>query len=249
MVNKDYNAYLDLHCHYDELKADYLREILTKNNIYAISASVDIESYKRLEKLRLEKISYLNFAYGIYPDEVIKKSLSTLLEELKEINFENAIALGEIGLDYKVTKDKELRDNQKIIFEKQLEIAEKLDKPIIVHTRYATKATLDFLKDYSKLKVVLHWFSGNLEEINEALDRGYYLTQRYASPRIENINERLCQTFIETDYPVFREGKEIEVTGIIDSYDIFCKEYNLPLESIKIRMLKNFEKVFNKIDE
>jgi len=249
MVNKDYNAYLDLHCHYDELKADYLREILIKNNIHAISASVDIESYKRLEKLRLEKISNLNFAYGIYPDEVIKKSLPTLLEEIKEINFEESIALGEIGLDYKVTKDKELRENQKILFNKQLEIAEKLDKPIIVHTRYATKATLDFLKDYSKLTVIFHWFSGSPEEIKEALDRGYYLTQRYASPKIENINERLCQVFIETDYPVYKDGKEIEITGIIDSYDVFCKEYNIPLDSIKTRMIKNFEKVFNKIDE
>jgi len=249
MINKDYNAYLDVHCHYDELKADYLRETLTKNNSYAISASVDVESYKRLEKLRLENINNLNFAYGIYPDEVIKKSLPTLLNELKEINFEKSIAIGEIGLDHKVTKDKRLRDNQKILFGKQLEIAEKLDKPIIVHTRYATKATLDFLKDYSKLTVILHWFSGSEAEIKEALERGYYLTQRYASPKVENIKEKLCQIFIETDYPVYKDGKEIEITGIIDSYNSFCKEYNLPLDSIKMRMIKNFEKVFNKIDE
>ena len=249
MANKEYNAYLDLHCHYDELKIDYLRETLAKYNIHAVSASVNINSYKRLEKLRLEKIENLDFAYGIYPDEVLKKSVSTLLDEIKEMNFENSIAIGEIGLDYKVTKDKELRENQKIIFSKQLEIAEKLEKPIIVHTRYATKATLDFLKDYSKLNVVLHWFSGNPEEIKEALDRGYYLTQRYASPKIENINERLCQIFIETDYPVYKDGKPIEITGIIDSYYEFCKEYNLPLDSIKMRMIKNFEKIFNKIDE
>ncbi len=249
MINKDYNAYLDVHCHYDELKVDYLRETLTKNNIHAISASVDIESYRRLEKLRTEKINNINFAYGIYPDEVIKKSITTLLDELKEINFENAIAIGEIGLDYKVTKDIQLRDNQKILFAKQLEIAEKLDKPIIVHTRYATKATLDFLKDYNRLTVILHWFSGNPNEIKEALDRGYYLTQRYASPKIENLKEKLCQIFIETDYPVYKDGKPIEITGIIDSYDSFCKEYNLSLENIKERMIKNFEKVFNRIDE
>jgi len=247
MINKEYNAYLDLHCHYDELKADYLRETLVKNNIIALSASVDIESYKRLEVLNKEKIQNIYFAYGLYPDVVLNKSITTLEKELKEINFENSIAIGEIGLDYKITKDKETRDKQKIIFSKQLEIAERLDKPIVVHTRYATKATLDFLKDYSKLKVVLHWFGGTPEEINIALERGYYLTQRFANPKIDNINERINQIFIETDYPVSYNGRQMEITGIIDSYNSFCKEYNLDKEEVKKRILQNFEKEFLKI--
>jgi len=245
MVNKEYNAYLDLHCHYDELKADYLRETLSKNNIIALSASVDIASYQRLEVLKNERIPSLYFAYGLYPDVVLNKSITTLEKELKEINFENSIGIGEIGLDYKITKDKTQRDNQKILFSKQLDIAEKLDKPIILHTRYATKATLDFLKDYSKLKVVLHWFGGTPDEINVALERGYYLTERFAKPRIENINDKLDQIFIETDYPVSKDGTPIEITGIIDSYDSFCKEYNLDPEEVKKRIINNFYKVFN----
>jgi len=245
MMDKDYNAYLDLHCHYDELKADYLRETIIKNNILALSASVDTTSYKRLEELNKEKIPGLYFAYGLYPDVILNKSISNLVEELNKINFENSIAIGEIGLDYKITKDQELRNNEKILFIKQIEIAEKLNKPIIVHTRYATKATLDVLKDYNKLKVVLHWFSGNPEEIKEALNRGYYFTQRFGKPKIENINERLDHIFIETDYPVFRDGDPLEITNIIESYKVFCKEYSLEESEIKKRIINNFYKVFN----
>jgi len=248
MINKEYNAYLDIHCHYYDLSVDYLKHVFEKNQIIGLTACGGDGSYQKQRILKNANITNLYFAYGIHPDEVLHKPITTLVNELKEINFEDAIGIGEIGLDYKVTKDKILRENQKIIFAKQLEIAEKLDLPVIIHTRYATKATLDFLKDYSKLKVVLHWFSGNPNEIKEAFDRGYYLTQRFASPRLENINERLCQIFIETDYPVYAGENPIEITGIIDSYNAFCKEYNFKLDSIKERTIKNFEKVFNKID-
>jgi hypothetical protein len=73
MINTDYNAYLDAHCHYEDLGIDYLREVLTKNDIYSIGASVDIDSYKKLEKFRLAKINNLYLAYGISPDEITKK--------------------------------------------------------------------------------------------------------------------------------------------------------------------------------
>ncbi len=245
MITKEYNAYLDLHCHYYDLSIDFLKKELQKNNIIGLTACAGDGSYQKQEKLKNANISGLYFANGIYPDEILIKPLPLLLEDLNKINFKESTAIGEIGLDYKITKDKILLDNQKIIFGKQLEIAEKLDKPVIVHTRYATKATLDFLKDYSKLKVVLHWFSGTPDEINEALDRGYYLTQRYAKPKIENITERINQIFIETDYPVFKDGDPTEITGIIDSYDSFCKEYNLEKEEVKKRIINNFYKVFN----
>jgi len=250
MIDKEYNHYLDIHCHYDELSADILRNCFDKNNILALSASVDINSYERLEQLRKEKIKGLYLAYGLYPDEVVTKPLPKLLDELKKINFENAIAIGEIGLDNKVTKDKQLRENQKILFTRQLEIAEKLNKPVVVHTRYATKATLEVLKDYPKLKIILHWFSGNNDEIKEALSRGYSISNRFGKPIINNVTEYLGQIFIETDYPIPYNNQPAKTDGIIESYNVFCKENNLELDLVKKTMVKNFSKLFNiKIDE
>ena len=62
-----------------------------------------------------------------------------------------------------------------IIFEELLELAEQNSKPVSVHSRMATRETLDLLKSYN-LSVMLHWFSGNIREMTDAQDLGYYLS-------------------------------------------------------------------------
>ena len=219
----------------------------SKNPIKSLTCSVDINSYNRLEEIRKENIPNLYFAYGLYPDVIFKKSIKEYLEDLNRMDFSKAIAIGEIGLDYKITKDKTKREEQKRLLEKQLEIAKEFKKPVILHTRYATKPTLEIIKSWTDLKIILHWFNGTEKEIQEALDRGYYLTQRFGRPEIPNIKDHLDNIFIETDYPVPYNGKEIQPLAIKESYTVFCEKYQLDLEKIKERMENNFTNLLKSI--
>lgn len=247
MDNKGFK-FIDMHCHYNELSIFELKKQFNSNEQISLTAAVSLESINRLEKIRAENIKGLYFAYGLYPDVILKCGLEECLEQLIKINFSNAIAIGEVGIDYKITKDREKRKEQQLVFEKQLELAEKLNYPIIIHTRYATKKILDILSTTSHKKIILHWYSGTEEEIKTALDRGYYLTSRFGRPIIPDIKEHLNQIFIETDYPISYEGKELVVSDIKKSYGVFSTEYKIELNELKEIIQTNFLKLFPNIN-
>ena len=240
--------FIDIHCHYDDLSLNKLKSDFDSKKQISVTASVSFNSYKKLETIEKEKIPGLYFAYGLYPDVILNYPLEECLTQIDKIDFSKAIAVGEIGLDYKITKDLEKRKEELVVFEKQLEIAEKLNLPAIIHTRYATKKTLDVLTTTKHNKIILHWFDGNAEEIKTALDRGYYLTQRFAKPLIPDIKEHLDNIFIETDYPVPYAGGSVEIKDIEKSYEVFCNTYNLEKEFVKEKIQNNFLNLFPNIN-
>ena len=82
------------------------------------------------------------------------------------------VAIGEIGLDYHWMEDP--KDVQIAGFRKQMELAERVKKPVVIHTREALQDTLDVLKDYKNVGGILHCYPGSLEAAKPFLDR-YYL--------------------------------------------------------------------------
>ena len=82
------------------------------------------------------------------------------------------VAIGEIGLDYYWVSDN--KEQQKELFSKQLELANKINKPVIVHDRDAHSDTLELLKKYRPMGVV-HSFSGSPEMAKEVLKTGMYI--------------------------------------------------------------------------
>jgi len=240
--------FIDMHCHYDELSILDLKKQFNSDEQISLTAAVSSDSINRLERIRDEKIKGLYFAYGLYPDVILKYSLEECLEQLAKIDFSNAVAIGEVGIDYKITKDREKRKEQQLVFEKQLELAEKLNYPIIIHTRYATKKILDILSTTNHNKIILHWYSGTEDEIKTAIDREYYLTSRFARPIIPDIKEHLNQIFIETDYPISYEGKRLVVSDIKKSYEVFSTEYKIELNELKEIIQTNFLKLFPNIN-
>ena len=95
------------------------------------------------------------------------------LERIRELaKDEKCVAIGEIGLDYHY--EKESRENQLILLEKQIKLANELDLPIIFHDRESHEDTLNILKKY-KPKGVLHCFSGSIEMAKEIIKLGMYI--------------------------------------------------------------------------
>ena len=121
----------------------------------------------------IKKYPNIYLTIGLHPDEVKDFNQNTIpyLEKLIKEN-KKIIGIGEIGLDY--YHNKENKEEQKSLFKAQLDLASKLDLPVVIHTRDAFQDTYDILKDY-KLKGTIHCFSGPLENAKKYLKLGYLL--------------------------------------------------------------------------
>ena len=164
--------YIDTHCHltsedYDDIDL-VIKENIDNNVSKIIVSGCDMESIK--EGLILsKKYPSVYLTLGFHPSEVNNYDLDYLKEAL---NNPKVVGLGEIGLDYHYGKED--IDKQKELFRKQLDIATKLNIPIVIHSRDATKDTINILKEYD-LKGVIHCFSGSLETAKEYIKMGYLL--------------------------------------------------------------------------
>jgi TatD DNase family protein len=109
---------------------------------------------------------------GFHPSEIDKIKEEDYLKLEEQLKNDKVIGIGEIGLDYYWNDSN--KEEQKNMFKRQLDIAAKYNKPIIVHNREATKDVLDILTEY-KLKGIIHAFSGSIETAREFIKLGYKL--------------------------------------------------------------------------
>ncbi len=164
----------DTHAHYDDERFDEIRDkllsTLTKNSVGAvISCGCDKKSsIKALEMA--EKYDNVYAAVGIHPCNI--DSGTTIKEIEKLASNKKCVAIGEIGLDYYWVQDN--KPQQKEIFIKQLELAKRLELPVLIHDRDAHADTLEILREY-KPKGVVHSFSGSPEMAKELIDLGLYI--------------------------------------------------------------------------
>ena len=112
---------------------------------------------------------------GISPND-INDNVEKELEELEKIAKDpKCVAIGEIGLDYHWNKEN--KELQKKIFVEQIKMADRLDLPIVIHTREAVMDTIEILKEHCpKNKGVFHCCPLNQELIKEGLKLGFYIS-------------------------------------------------------------------------
>lgn len=166
----------DTHAHY--YKEDFggeleqlLADLPSKNVEKVLAIGCDLPSSE--EEITLAaKYGYIYAAAGIHPEHAadVPEDWEQQLEAL--LKKDKVIALGEIGLDYHYPEPP--RDIQKAVFVRQLEIAERLDMPVVIHSRDASGDTLEILRRY-KPRGVLHCFSGSPETAREVVKLGMYI--------------------------------------------------------------------------
>ena len=171
-----YKNIFDSHAHYDDEQFDLDRnELLVsfENNGVSgvVCCGVNIETSKFAVELS-HKYDFVYSAVGFHPLENSEYKDGDL-EIIKELAKDpKCVAIGEIGLDYHY--EKESRENQLLLLEKQIELAKELDLPILFHDRESHEDTLNILKKY-KPKGVLHCFSGSVEMAKEIIKLGMYI--------------------------------------------------------------------------
>ena len=206
----------DSHAHYDDEKFNDDRDEIIKK-IYEsgvtklVSAGYSLEGSKNAVNLA-NKYQFIYATVGISPNDIPNNNINEFHEQLKKIeklaDNSKVVAIGEIGLDY--YWNKENKELQKQVFIEQIDLANKLNLPIVIHTREAVMDTLDILKNIKKpIKPgVFHCCPLNVELVKEALKIGFYIS--FAGPvtfkNYKNAKDvvelvPLDKILIETDSP------------------------------------------------
>lgn len=168
----------DSHAHYDDEQFDEDRERVfeeIQNNgvIGVINCGSSLNGLKMSVELS-NQYDFIYAAAGIHPENAdeFNEDVEKLICHLAEIN--DIIAIGEIGLDY-YWEENPSRDIQQEVFRRQMKIAERYNLPVIIHDREAHGDTLKIMKEFPKVKGVVHCFSGSVEFAKECLKLGYYI--------------------------------------------------------------------------
>ena len=201
----------DTHAHYDSgaFNADRFEilDSMQENNVgLIVNPGCDLESSKAAIELA-EKYDFVYAAIGWHPEDILDKLTEEAFGEMCALaSHPKCVAIGEIGLDY--YWDATHKEEQKSLFRRQIELALKLDKPIIVHDREAHGDSMDIIREYPEIRGVFHCYSGSAEMAQELLKRGWYLgfdgpiTYKNARKSIEVLE--ICPAehmVIETDSP------------------------------------------------
>ena len=170
----------DTHSHYndeqfDEDREELLNKIYEENVTKIIVVGYNIIGSKKAVELA-KKNNYIYSSVGIHPSDIekTKEEIDKQINKIEELaKIKKVVAIGEIGLDYHWEKEK--KELQKYAFIKQIQLAQKLKLPIIIHTRDAIADTIEILKTVKiENSGVLHCCTLNKELINTGLDAGLY---------------------------------------------------------------------------
>jgi len=163
---------IDTHCHLSIKDYDNLEEVINhmNNNIIVISGADpnDLEEVISIAS----KYDNIYATIGIHPEFANTYTDEDINNIEKYINHPKVVGIGEIGLDYYWVKDN--KEKQKELFIKQIELANKYNKTIVIHSRDSIEDTYNILKEYSKTKINLHCYSSSVEMAKEFLKLNVY---------------------------------------------------------------------------
>ena len=188
-----------------------------------VSMGGDLKSSTRSMSLSREYPDYVHPCIGVHPSEVLKVNPDEAYSFV-EVNARRVVAVGEIGLDYSYSfaKPREVREQQRIIYERLVSIASDNGLPVSVHSRSAYSDSLSILRKHDSVQAVFHWYDGPLEVLGEILDHGYYVS---ATPAVEYSKGHraalqvapLERILVETDSPVYLRnlGRQSEPADVL----------------------------------
>ena len=181
--------FFDTHSHYNDERFNGDREQIIKDTYESgitkfVCAGYNIESSKKAIEMS-KKYEYIYSICGISPNDIpqseqeLWKSIDEIARIVKENKTNKLVAIGEIGLDYYwSTENKEL---QKEAFIRQIDLANEINLPIVIHSRDASVDTIEISKAHPVKKTgIFHCCQFNQEMIRQALELGYYIS--FAGP-------------------------------------------------------------------
>lgn len=248
----------DSHAHYDDEvfseDRERLIETIKENGVIGIlNCGASLEGARQSYKLAND-YDLFYAAVGIHPENADEFN-EQVLEELKEYTKSSKVkAIGEIGLDY-YWEENPTKEVQQAVFRAQMKLAEELELPVVIHDREAHEDTLKILKEFPKVKGVLHCFSGSVEFARECLKLGYYIgftgvvTFKNAKKIIDVAKEvSIDRMLVETDAPYMAptpyRGKRNQSDYIKYVIEKLAEVRETTPEEISAKTIENTKRLF-----
>ena len=209
---------IDTHVHLDEIEnlGQAIEEAKSANIIAIIGVGSDYESNEKILHFARVHRGFVYPALGLHPWNLKGSEIDRSLQFI-EAHIDEAVAIGEIGLDY----DKRVRaiaekDLQKHVLKQVLQMAKTYKKPAVIHSRYAWRDAFNLVDEANLNNVVFHWYTGTSSVLRDIISHGYFIS---ATPAVEYHEEHrravkeipLERLLLETDSPVvYRRGTAFE---------------------------------------
>jgi len=238
---------VDCHAHLEQVDdlTRSLREAKEAGVCGIVAVGMDIESNRRVLQIAGANARYVYPALGYHPWEIKEEEAEANLSFIRD-HVEEGVALGEIGLDYRIKVKKDL---QWIVFGKLLDIAGEFNKPIIIHCRYSHKRTFEMVKEKKIEMAVFHWYSGSVDLLEEILSTGYFISATpalvYSPPHQAAIRRApIERILLETDTPVSYQGKEVRPKDVVVSLEEVARLKNLDPSTVAKQTTANASRFF-----
>jgi TatD DNase family protein len=257
----DNHAHLDMK-EFDEDREEVIARALKASVTTIITVGIDVESSKKAIGLA-EKYPQIMAAVGIHPNDSssIKKEDIVKLAEIAKHS--KVVAIGEIGLDF--YREHSPHDKQIEVLNWQLDLANELNLPVIIHCRQAEKDMLKLLRDWTlnnkrqpeQSRGVIHCFSGDANAARQYLDMGFYISlggyigypaSRNSQSVIKGIP--LDRLLLETDCPFLPpqayRGKRNEPAYVAITAGVLANIRQVPLETVARETTQNALRLFSR---
>lgn len=238
---------IDTHVHIDELTdlEGAIRRAQSVGIKAIIGVGSDLVSNEKVLQIAQAFPGYVFPALGFHPWQIEAGKLdATLLAMDNEI--ERCVALGEVGLDFKVEVDKALQIRA---FRSILELAATRDKPVIIHARGAWEEALSMVVEAGVEKAVFHWYSGPMGVLRRIIERGYSISATPAlaySPRHRKAIRRMPieGLLLETDAPQAYRGVESEPKDLLTFLFMVADLKDMEPEEVAQKTAQNAVELF-----
>ncbi len=239
---------IDTHVHLDQIESvERAVQIARQAGVgKVIAVGMDLVSNQKVLELADRFPGIVYPAIGYHPWSI---QADTVVESIRfiERKLETGVALGEVGLDYKVKIKKPL---QREVFARLLQLAKAKQKPVIVHSRLSHARTHQMLIESGVERAVFHWYSGALDTLDRILADGFWVSATpalaYSTPhRAAIARAPLEKILIETDASVKYREKISEPADLRNTLRELSRLKGVPEDQLAVITTANARKFFN----
>lgn len=255
--------FVDSHCHLDRIDLakskiefeDLFKNADANNVSHMLCVAISLDQFPHMVAAA-NSYPQVSFSCGVHPCHVGEDKEITL-EQLPTLAAdERVVAIGETGLDYYYSKEsvKEQQDS----FAYHIDVANQLNKPLIVHTRDARQDTIDILKSNQadKCRGVLHCFTESWEMAKAAMDIGFYISISGIvtfknAVELQDVVRKLPleRLLIETDSPYLApvpfRGKQNQPAYVKHVAEFIAELKGISVEEVASVTTENFKTLFH----
>lgn len=210
-------------------------------NLHTHHHSNQLNTFELVNQYPLEYHSTIPYySMGIHPWFIKEATLEQEFEILtQKIQDKNCLAIGECGLDKRIDVPLDL---QKAVFERQLLLAQHVQKPVIIHCVAAFDELIECTKRLQiEVPIIVHGFSKNSQVANQLIQQGFYISfgkYLFQMPNLASVLNQIPEErfFLETD---------TALQTIEDVYQLVAKSKGISVPALQEKVKQNFESIFN----